>query len=155
MAAEKLDWVLVQSYGNDAIGAVGFIGNKAVCVTAFHDDWDANKDGTVKGAEFFLSKMPFLSLEGKNIVEVARQGQYQQDILKRDAGFSNMATKLYLNFARGLVLDGIYTVYFSRAVKMQARGAAKMIGGGTVKEFVIRKGYEKAVKEVFNAATAR
>lgn len=155
MAASKLDWVLVHKFGSEPIGAVGFLGNDAVSVVAFFDDKDGNSDGKVSIGERLAAMLSPISLEGRNVTEVAMQAKYDLDILQRDASFANMATKLFLNFARGLVLDGIYAVYFSRGVKMSGKGIAKYIGGGTVKEFVIRKGFEKSVKEAFNASTAR
>ncbi|KAG1648227.1 Protein ClpV1 [Nymphon striatum] len=155
MATDKLEWMLVHKFGDAPIGAVGFLGNDAVSVVAFYDDKDGNSDGKVSIGERLAAMLSPISLEGRNVTEVAMQAKYDLDILQRDASFANMATKLFLNFARGLVLDGIYAVYFSRGVKMSGKGIAKYIGGGTVKEFVIRKGFEKSVKEAFNASTAR
>lgn len=155
MAAGKMEWVLVHKFGADPIGAVGFIGNDAVSVVAFFDDRDGNSDGKVSIGERLAAVLSPISIEGRNVAEVAMQAKYDLDILQRDASFANMASKLFLNFARGLVLDGIYAVYFSRGVKMSGKGIAKYIGGGTVKELIVRKGFEKTVKEAFNASTAR
>ncbi|MDF3416138.1 hypothetical protein HKX54_16320 [Sulfitobacter sp. M57] len=155
MAADKMEWVLVQKYGTEPIGAVGFIGKDAVSVVAFFDDRDGNSDGKISIGERLAAMLSPISIEGRNVVEVAMQARYDLDILQRDASFGNMASKMFLNFARGLVLDGVYAVYFARGVKMTGKGIAKYIGGGTVKEFAVRKGFEKAVKEAFNASTAR
>ena len=155
MSATTMDWVLIHKFGDEPIGEIGFLGNDAVSVIAFYDDRDGNQDGTVSFAEKVASVLSPISIEGRSVTEVAMQARVDLDVLKRDASFANMAVQLYLNFARGLIIDGIYATYFARGVKMTGKGAAKLVTTGTVKELIVRKGFEKATKEAFNAATAR
>lgn len=155
MAASNLDWVLIHKFGDDPIGAIGFLGNDAVSIIAFYDDRDGNQDGKVSFAEKVASMLSPISIEGRSVTEVAMQARIDMDVLKRDASFANMAVQLYLNFARGLIIDGIYATYFARGIKMTGKGAAKLVTTGAVKELIVRKGFEKAVKEAFNTATAR
>lgn len=150
-----MDWILIKGWNGKPSGAVGFIGNDAVMVIAFYDDRDGNADGEVSMGERIASAISPISIKNKAVTEVAMSARYNMDVLQRDASFQQMATKLYLNFARGLVLDGIYTVYFSRGVRMTGAGLAKRVTSDAIKGFVIRKGFEKAVKESFKAATNR
>ena len=150
-----IEWVQITKFGKDPIGAVGFVDGKAAVVVAFHDDLDGNKDGKVGWGEWIAGKVSPISVEGKAVTEVAMQARYDMEVLKRDAGFAQMAAKLYLNFARGLVIDGIYATYFARPVKMLAGGVAKTVVAGKVKEMVIKKGMETAVRAAFNEATDR
>lgn len=154
MAVQNLEWVLIHKFGKDPIGAVGFLGNDAVTVVAFYDDRDGNQDGDVSLGEKVVSAVFPISLEGRSVTEVAMQARIEMDVLKRDASFAQMAAQLYLNFARGLVMDGIYAVYFSRGVKMTGKGLAKLVTSGMVKEMIVRKGFEKAVKAAFKSSTA-
>ena len=146
-----IDWIVVKDFANREIGAVGFIGNTASIVASFYDDADGNMDGEVSMGEWVASKISPISLKGIGVTRVAMAGRYQMDILTRDAGFNNMAMNLYLNFAKGLVADGIYTVYFSRGVSSVAKGIAGRAATGMVKQFVIKKGMQKAVKEAYKA----
>ncbi len=155
MAADTIDWVLIKKWKPEPIGAIGFIGNDAVMVVAFFDDRDGNQDGKVTWGEkaaYFIS--PF-SLEGMAITEVAMQARVEMDVVMRDPSFQRMASNMFLSFAEGLVKDGIYAVYFSRGVKMAGAGLAKTITTGMVKQFVVKKGFEAAVKAAFKGAVAR
>lgn len=154
MAADHFDWVLVTRFGK-TIGAVGFLGNDAVAVTAFYDDADGNKDGKVSIGEWVASKISPIGIRGSAVVEVAMAARTDFDILMRDAGFAQMAMQMWLNFARGLIADGIYTAYFARGVSMAGKGIAMTVTSGTIKQLVIRKGFEKAAKEAFDAGVGR
>ncbi len=152
---KTIEWVLVPGLDGRAIGAIGFIGNRAAIVTAFFDDRDGNKDGEVSWGEWAVSKVSPISIEGMAVTEVAMAARYLPDVVLRDAGFAQEAAQMYLNFAVGLVQDGIYAVYFSRGVKAAAGAVASAVGGGMVREFVVRKGMESAVKEIYDAAIGR
>lgn len=151
----SIEWIEITKFGKDPIGAVGFVDGKAAIVTAYFSDLDGNKDGKVGWGEWVAGKISPISMEGSAVVEVAMQARVEMDVLMKDAGFQQMAMNLYLNFARGLVIDGIYAAYFSRGVKMGAKGVSKIVVSGTVKEMAVRKGMETAVREAFNAAMAR
>ena len=150
----SVDWIVINERGKD-IGAVGFVDGKALVVASFFDDLDGDRSGSVGMGEWAVGKLSPISLQGKAVTEVAMAAKYNMDVLKRDAGFIQMANNIFANFARGLVLDGIYAVYFSRGVKMSAGGIAKMVTSGTVKQLAVRKGFETTVKKAFNAATDR
>lgn len=153
--SKSFEWVLIKKFKPEPIGAIGFIDNKAVAVVAFFDDLDGNKDGKVSLGERVAGVISPVSLEGVAIAEVARQASVDMNVLQRDAGFAQVGTQIFLNFARGLVLDGIYTVYFSRGVKMAGAGMAKTVTSNAIKSLVIRKGFEKSAREAFNSSTAR
>lgn len=153
--SQSMDWVLIYKFKKEPIGAVGFLGNEVVTVIAFYDDRDGNKDGKVSIGERIASMLSPISVEGSAVTEVAMQARVNMDVMMRDPGFGQVAMQMFLNFARGLVLDGIYAAYFKRGVSMTGKGVAKLVTDGMVKEFVIKKGFEKAVREAFDAAVAR
>lgn len=150
-----MDWVLIKKWSDKPIGAVGFLNNEAVAVVAFFDDRDGNKDGKVSFGERVAAFLSPIKVEGSAVTEVAMQARVEMEVLSRDPGFGQMAANMFMNFARGLMLDGIYAVYFSRGVSMVGGGIAKQVTSGMVKEFVVKKGFETAVKEAFKAAVGR
>jgi hypothetical protein len=152
---KNIEWVIVPGIGGRPIGAIGFIGNTAAIVTAFFDDRDGNKDGEVGWGEWVVAKISPISIEGMAVTEVAMAARYLPAVMLRDSAFAQEAAQLYVSFAAGLVADGIYAAYFSRGVKAAAGAAATAIGGGMVREFVIRKGMETAVKEIYDAGLGR
>lgn len=150
--AEQIDWMIVKGLGDKPIGAVGFIGNDAVAIASFFADADGNQDGNVSWGEWIAYKISPLSIEGYAVVQVAMAAKYDLDILSRDASVADMANKMFLNFASGLVAQGIYVAYFSRGVSAVGGGIASKITSDMIKGFVIRKGFEAAVKRAFLAA---
>lgn len=150
----SVEWIVVKQNTKE-IGAVGFVDGKALVVASFYDDFDGDRSGDVGVGEWVAGKISPISLKGKAITEVAMAAKYDMEILQRDAGFVQMANNLFANFARGLVLDGIYAVYFARGVKMSAGGVARLVASGTVKQFAVKKGFETTVKHAFNSATGR
>ena len=155
MPAAKIDWILIKKYGPEPIGAVGFIGNDAAVVIGFYDDRDGNKDGEVSAGEWIAAKLSPISYEGSAVVEVAKQAVHNPLVTERDPTFRSMANTLFMSFARGMIIDGIYASYFKRGVSMAGGGIAKRVTDGMVKEFVVKKGFETAVKEVFMTAADR
>jgi hypothetical protein len=155
MPSQPIEWVLIKKWKPEPIGAIGFIGNQAVAIIAFYDDYDANQDGNVGWGEWAIGKMSPVSIDGRNVAEVAMQARVEPDVILRDGSFPQMANSIFLNFARGLIIDGIYAAYFKRGVSMAGGGIAKMVTSGMVKEFAIKKGFETAVKEAFNAGVGR
>lgn len=149
-----IEWIEIRSHGNRSIGAVGFAGNDAVAIVAFYDDRDGNKDGTVSLTERVVSKLSPIGIDGKAVTEVAMAARLNPDVMMRDSSVGQWAGRMFTEFGGSMVMDGIYAVYFSRGVKMTASGVAKVITGNMVKQFVIRKGFEKAAKEAFDGAVA-
>jgi hypothetical protein len=145
---EEIDWYVVKVAGNrNALGAIGFINDQVVTITSFYDDRDANKDGDVSIPErvaFFVS--PF-RLTGINVVEVAMAARFDMEVNERDPEFYSMAMNLWMNFAKGLVKDGMYAAWFGTSVNMGCGIVAKELATGLVKQWVIKKGMETVVKK--------
>ncbi|PGH58048.1 hypothetical protein CRT60_08825 [Azospirillum palustre] len=150
-----MDWVLITKFGNNPIGAIGFVGDDAVAIAAFYDDRDGNQDGKVSLLERFAAKISIVRLDGLSVTEVAMQARVDPDVLERDPSFAQVASQIYLNFAKGLILDGIYAAYFARGVSMTGKGIAQLVTSSTVKGFVVRKGFEGVVKDAFYNVTGR
>lgn len=149
----KIEWVAVKKWKPEPIGAVGFIGSDLVAIVAFYDDADGNQDGKVSFGEWVASKALF-DLEGKNVTEVAMQARVEPDIVLRDQSIDTIAKNMFVNFASGLAVQGVYKVYFSRGVGMVGSAVAKRITTDMVKQIVIRKGFEAAVKKAFMSAAS-
>lgn len=150
--SEEMDWIVIKGVGNREIGALGFINNRVAVVAAFYDDRDGNKDGKVSWGEWIAAKISPISIKGSAVVEVAMAARFDMEVLERDGSFNREAGKMFLNFATGLVADGVFAVYFSRGVAGIAKPIAGRLTSNIVKQFVIRKGMEKAVKELYNRA---
>ena len=146
--AGNIEWVAVKKWKPEPIGAVGFIGNNLVAIVAFYDDADADKSGGVSAGEWIASKVLF-DLKGMNVTEVAMQARVEPDILLRDQSIDTIAKNMFVHFASGLVVQGVYKVYFSRGVKLVGSAVAKTITNNMVKQLVIRKRFESAVKDAF------
>ncbi|MQX35230.1 hypothetical protein [Roseospira navarrensis] len=148
MANDEIDWVIIKSL-NKEIGAIGFINGEAAVVASFYDYRDGNMDGEVSIPERVAAFLSPLDIKNKAVTEVAMAARYNMEVLRRDASFTHMANKMYLNFARGLVADGVYAAYFSRGIGSAAGGVAKAVTKNVVKQFVIKKGMESAVKKAY------
>lgn len=151
--AGNIDWIVVTGNTNKKIGAVGFIGDQAAVIVSFYDYRDGNQDGKVSWGEAIGAKLSPFDLKKKPIAEVAMQARYDTDVMMRDPGFNQMAVNIFLNFASGLVADGVYAAYFSRAVGGLAGGVAGGVTSNVVKQFAIKKGMESAVKQAYQSAT--
>lgn len=147
----QVEWVEVRD-GTQAIGAVGFLGNEAVIIASYFEGNDFNRDGSVSVGEWLLAKASPVGLERNNINLVAQTAKYQDSVLMRDAGFANWANQMFLDFARQMVRDGIYSAYFRIPVARGAGALASALTRSKVKEFVIKKGVESAVEQAFKAA---
>lgn len=150
MPKDQIEWIPIKKFKPEPIGAIGFLDGKAAIVVSFFDDRDGNKDGEVSWGEWAASKL--WDVEGSATTEVAMQARVNMDVLERDVSFGQVAMKMFLNFAGGQIRQGVYTVYFSRGVKMAGGALAKSITSGMVKELVVRKGFEAAAKKAFEAA---
>ncbi|HET9904624.1 MAG TPA: hypothetical protein VFQ27_13090 [Xanthobacteraceae bacterium] len=149
------DWVVIRGNTNREIGAIGFVDGKAAIIAAFYDDNDGNQDGTVSWGEYLAAKFSPISLQNRAVTEVAMAARLELEVLERDPSFAEVAAQMFLNFARGLLIDGVYAVYFSRAVSTIAKPIAGRLASDMVRQFVIRKGMEKAVKAAYNAGMRR
>jgi hypothetical protein len=146
----NLEWVMVPGIGGRAIGAVGFIGDHAAVVVAFHDDLDGNMDGEVDWVEWIAGRISPVHLDGKAVTEVAMAARFVPGIVTRDGEFDSWAKEAFVGFAGGLVIDGLYAAWFSLGVRAIAGGIASAIGGGIVREYVIRKSMESAVHRLYD-----
>ncbi|KJS20045.1 MAG: hypothetical protein VR78_02300 [Hoeflea sp. BRH_c9] len=145
----SIEWIAVKSFNSAPIGAIGFLDNKAVAIAAFYDDADANQDGKIAGFGERVAAM--IGLKGRIIAEIAMEARVNPEIVRRDANFAQEAPRIWLSFAKGLVIQGVYQAYFARGVSMAGSGVAKKITTGMVKQLVVRKGFETVVKNAFMA----
>ncbi len=150
-ANSTIEWVVVSDNLYRQIGAVGFLGNQAVAVISFYADRDLDMNGRVSIGEQIASRFP-LDQRNRMITMVAMHGRVDENIILRDPTFQQMAGQLFVNFASGLAIQGIYIAYFQRGVSAVANGIATRITSNMVKGFVIRKGFEAVVKKIFLAA---
>lgn len=148
--ADDIEWIVITGNGNREIGALGIIDGKVAIISSFYEDYDGNQDGKVSWGEWIAAKLSPIGIEGMAVTEVAMAARYDMRVLERDPSFSQEAAKIFLQFASGLVADGIYAVYFSRGVSAVAKPIAGRLTSNLVKQFVIRKGMEKAVKKLYD-----
>ncbi len=145
-----IDWNVVRhSTTRKPIGALGFIDDKIAVITAFFEDKDWDNDGRVDKKERFLS---MFTMKHRALAEVANQAYADPDILIRDPYIYNLRGQLTVQFASGLILEGIYKVYFSASISRAAGAAAGLITQNAVKSFLIKKGMEKAVETAYKAS---
>ena len=77
------------------------------------------------------------------------QARVQMNIIERDPSFNQIAMSMFLSLASGLIAQGVYKAYFSQPVSLIGSSLASMITSSMIKQFVIRKGFEAAVKKAF------
>lgn len=142
--ATPIEWIEITKF--KPIGAVGFLDDKVVAIVAFHDDKDANRDGTVSLGENVIAFVSPIKMDGRNVAEVAMQARVDMAVMMRDPSFGPAAARLFADFATSLTVQGIYAAYFARGVSMLGKGVARKITSGMVKELVLRKGFESAAK---------
>lgn len=147
----KLDWFPIkESHGTAIIGAACFQGDSLIAVTAFFEDKDGDHSGDVGWVEKFN---PF-GMNGAAVAEcftgmVSDPNLYMKDPNAVRAGWG----KAFVSLATGLIADGIYMVYFNRAVGSLAGAAAGKIASNPVKSFVIKKGMESVIKAAYRGGT--
>jgi hypothetical protein len=152
---EDLDWYIVEGLGARRIGALGFLGDEVVIITAFYDDRDGNRDGSVSIPERVVYFLSPLKTKGSAIVDVAMAARDDVEVSGRDPEFYQMANILFLRYARGLVTDGAYTAWMGVAIGMATGAVSKELATGMVKQFVIKKGMEAPVKAALKKAMGR
>jgi hypothetical protein len=153
--ADALDWMIITGFGDRPIGALGFINDRVAVIASFYDDRDGNMDGKVSLGERLTALVSPISIRGSGVVAVAMAARNDLDVYSRDPTFRVVAAEMFTNFARGLVLDGVYAVYFSNAVSKLATPIAGRLSSNLVASFLVRKGMETAVRSAYNAATYR
>ncbi len=142
-----IDWMLVKnSWTNKPIGAVGFIDDQLAIITAFYEDKDANQDGKISLTEKVFA---FGNMKGKAVAEVVNHAYANPDILMRDASLNGLRGQLTVQFASGLLAEGVYRAYFSLGVGKLAGAIGAAVASNAVKSFVIKKGLEKAVESAY------
>lgn len=146
----QLIFIEIEEFPGSPIGQIGFLDNKAVIIVAYYDDYDTNKDGEVSWREYFSSFTDATGLlKNEQFTKVAMTARLNPKVLSIDSGFYQKANNIYLSFAGGLIISGVYEVYLSQAVASAASFAGKRIIGDSLKrKFLIEKGAEKAVEEV-------
>lgn len=148
-----IDWVIVKdSWNHKPIGALGYLDGKVAIVTAFYEDKDANKDGKVSLPERVFSFGP---MKGRAVAEVVNQAYADPDILMRDPSITQLRGQLTVQFAAGLLVEGVYKAWFSVGIGRVAGALAGAITTNAVKAFVVKKGMEKAVEQAYRAAMGR
>lgn len=149
--ANTIDWIVIDVYPGKPIGAIGFIENKAAVIAAFYDAYDTNRDGKVSWGEWGVSWIPGLNVADYEIATVAMTARVNSSVLRRDGTFHQLANDIYLNFATGLVKEGLYKSYLSRSVGSIGTSVAGRLTENLVKRYLIKKGMESAVKKAYQA----
>lgn len=149
--AKDIDWMIVRESDKE-IGAIGFIGNKVAVIAAFYDDKDGNEDGQVSVLEWISYKVWPLSMEGYQVTKVAMAVRFDLSVMGRDSSFQSVPEQLFIEFSKELVIDGVYTAYFSAGVSRVASTVAGLVTENLVYQYIIRKGMEKSVRELYDAS---
>jgi hypothetical protein len=165
--ATRFGWVIVRELEKRPekripIGAVGFIGVDgngrtadswtAVVVVAFHLDADADRDGKVSFGEWLATKASPIGVGGSAVAHVAMQAMLNERVLMLDNQFRQFAGRLLVEFAHDASLDALFRIYVLPALGPMLGSAASCLASGIVKEWVVRKGFEKAVKAAWDSA---
>lgn len=146
-----MDWMIVKhSYKHNPIGALGYIDNKIAVVSTFYDDKDLDNDGEISLAERFFS---LFSMRGRALAEVLSQAKADPDIFMRDPSLQQLQGEAIVNFASGMIMEGIYISYFKMGVSQASSAVAGSLVSGTATRFVVRKGMEATVKRAYDFAT--
>lgn len=145
----RMTFIEIEASPGNPIGQIGFLGNKAVIIVAYYDDYDTDQDGKVGWGEWFASFADMGGmLKNDQVVRVAMTARLNPKVLKIDGGFYQKANNIYLSFAAGLLIGGAYEAYLSKAVGSAASAAGKrIIGDSLTRRFLVEKGAEQAVGE--------
>jgi len=142
-----MDWKLVRhSRTRKEIGALGFIDNKIAIVATFYEDKDWDHDGKVSLKEKFGS---VFGLKGKAVAEVLTQAMSDPDLLIKDPSLRQMHGNAIVQFASGMIKEGMYIIFFKRAIGQSCGVLAGSLASSSAARFIIRKGMEQAVKKAY------
>ena len=149
----RLIFIEIEESPGSPIGQIGFLGNKAVIIVAYRDEYDFDKDGKVGWDEYLVSFIDAVGLlKNEQFTTVAMTARVNPKVLSIDSGFPQKANNIYLSFAGGMLIAGTYEVYLSQAVASAASLVGKrLIGDSLTRKFLIEKGAENAVGEVLKA----
>lgn len=146
----KVVWVQILNRTKKPIGAIGILGQKIAAIVAFYKDEDVNKDGKVSWGEWAAFKISPFRSDGMAVAEVVTMAKTNVHVLRLAPNdLRNMSNKVLLSLVSGLLKDGIYAAYFNAGASMICGGVAKKLTSGMIKEFVVQKGLEEAVKKAF------
>ncbi len=145
-----MDWMIVNdSWTKQPIGALGFIVDRIAVVSTFYADKDSNRDGSVSILESLGS---FFSLKGKSVVEVLSHAYADPAIMLRDTTLYELRGKATVEFAMGMIQEGIYKAYFSLEVSRMAGAVAGQLASSAIAKFILRKGMEEAVQKAYETS---
>ncbi|MBC7797326.1 MAG: hypothetical protein H7Z37_10675 [Pyrinomonadaceae bacterium] len=150
----RLSFIEIEEFPGSPIGQIGFLGNKAVIVVAYRDEYDVDKDGSVGMGEWIAGSIFDAAglLKNEQLTKVAMTARVNPKVLNIDSGFHQKANNIYLSFASGLMISGAYEVYLSQAVASAASLVGRrIIGNSLTRKYFIEKGAEKAVEVALKA----
>lgn len=146
-----LKWYFVpsptkNSKGQDYdIGAMGLLNNKIAVIVTFFDDLDANHDGSVSNTEYIFG----WGQRGIQAALVAKAAPLNKELLKRcPEDIMIVQKETFALFARELMLDAAFKVYFMRGVGAAGGVLANAITTSLVKNIVVRKAFSIAVGKI-------
>ena len=150
----RLTFIEIEEFPGSPIGQIGFLDNKAVIIVAYYDDYDTDKNGKVSWGEWITSFTDQTGLfDNEQFTKVAMTARLDSRVLSIDDGFYQKANNIYLSFAGGMIISGMYEVYLSQAVASAASLVGKrIIGNSLTRRFLVEKGAEKIVEKALNAA---
>lgn len=147
-----MNWKLVKhSRLGKPIGALGYMDNKLTVICTFYDDRDWNYDGHVDWTE--RAGFMLIGVEGKAAVDVLTQAKSDPDLFMADPGGINRAIgHAIAEFAGGMIRNAVYLAYMKVGVGRACGAVAGAMASGTATRFFIKKGMERAVKAMYDAA---
>ncbi|QND53260.1 hypothetical protein HB779_16185 [Phyllobacterium sp. 628] len=149
MAIDKIEWIIVRNYRQKPLGAVGFIGGKFVTAAAFYDDKDLNEDGSVSIVERVQTMIA--SQKYRSLATVVTNAALMADEIPDLDPIIELDVTMTKRYFGAAVLDGMYAVYLSPGVGSIAKAVAGNLVAGAVKQYLVTKGMEAAVKQYFRA----
>jgi hypothetical protein len=147
----SLAWFPIKkAYDTKIIGAAAYQGDTLIVVTAFYGDKDMDDDGKLG---IYERLNPF-GMQGRAMMACFTGLKSSPDLWMKDPNAVNQGwARSFVGLGTGLIADGIYIVYFNRAIGSMSGMAASGFTTNPVKSFVIKKGMEKVVKEAYRSGT--
>lgn len=145
----RLIFIEIEESPGSPIGQIGFLGNKAVIIVSYYDEYDTDKNGSVGLGEWLAGAIFDAAglLKNEQFTKVAMTARLNPKVLSIDSGFYQKANNIYLSFAAGSAISGVYEVYLSQAVASAASLVGRrIIGNSLTRKYLIEKGAEKAVE---------
>ena len=145
--ADKIDWMFVPGLAGQNIGAIGFINNRIAVISAFFEE--GKKDGTLFWFDWSLEKNWPICCESHAVLEVAFSASVMPEVIRRDGSFYKWSQHYFTNFAGKINTEATLVSFFSIEIKKLNEEASAIIGGGLVREYIIRPGMEAAVHRCY------